>query len=272
MFSFVSRRALRCLTLLLAPAAFLILSACGDDDDDHHPSATEQPISVEFEHLGSDGAALVYGKAYRNAAGQPYVIDSLKYYVSNVKLTRADGSIWTAPKAYYLIRATSAPADNQVIEIPAVPLGTYKSLTFSVGVDSLANHTGDKPGVLNPIYNMFWSWASGYKFLVMEGEYRPVGDTARALTYHIGRDENFRPMTVTLPLPATTPATVTGNIAPEIHIAASVDKLLSGTNRIDLTDPAQRFVMMERTQVARVATNVADLFAVEHVHNDPHDH
>jgi hypothetical protein len=270
-FSLVSRRALRRLTLFLVPVAFVTLAAC-DDDDHHHPAATEQPISLEFEHVAANDSALVYGKTYRNAAGQPYVIDSLKYYVSNVKLTRADGSIWTAPVAYYLIRATSAPADNQTIDVPAVPLGTYKSITFSVGIDSVANHTGDQPGVLSPRYSMLWNWNTGYRFLLLEGAYKPVGDTVRALEYHLGGDANFRTMTVTLPLPTATPATVTSNIAPEVHLAVKVNELFGGPNQMDFSDPDQRSVMMMPAQVARAAANVAEMFEVEHVHNDPHDH
>ena len=267
MFSFFSSPTLRRTGLLLVSVAILGLSACKKDDDEIPPTPTSQTVALEFEHYGADSQPLVYGRTYTTALGAPYRVDSLKYYVTNVSFTRADGSVWQAPEAYYLVRATSAPADDAVLGIPAVPLGTYSKVTFSIGVDSARNHLLDQSGVLAPRYDMFWGWNTGYRFLRLDGLYLPAGDTARSLTYHLGRDPLYRTMTVTLDFPQN--ATVTAAIAPEAHIAVAVDKLFSGPNRMDLSIPDQRVVMGPAFS-PQVAANVATaMFSVEHVHNDP---
>jgi hypothetical protein len=261
MFLAISRRALLRASLLVVSVSLLGLNACKKDDDKTETGPTAQDITLELEHLGSDGQPLVYGKTYTTALGASYVIDSLKYYVSNVKFTRNDGLVWVAPKAYYLVRATSAPADNVVLTVPAVPVGTYSKVTFSVGVDSINNRSGDKPGVLNPKYNMLWPWNTGYKFLTIDGK---VG--AANIRYHIGSNAIYRKHTLTLSLPQN--ATVTSKIAPELHVQMEVNKVFGGVglNNMDLTTTPS---VMGGANALLVAENIAKAFSVEHVHNDP---
>jgi hypothetical protein len=269
-FIFASFPALRRAGLLTLSVAMLALGGCKKDKDDAVvvPDPTSQPITLEFEHVGSDGAPLKYGTAYTTALGAKYTVDSLKYYVSNIsfrRVTTGADSIWVAPEAYYLVRATSAPAGNVALEIPNVPLGTYSRITFSIGVSNSRNYTGDQAGVLNPKYGMLWSWRTGYKFLTLDGKYRPAPGDSAIVEYHLGTDALYPKMTLKLPFP--TNATVTKNIAPEIHFAANVNQLFGGPNQMDLTNPGDRRL---HSGGDRVATNLrAGMFEVEHIHNDP---
>lgn len=172
------------------------------------------------------------------------------------------------------MRATSAPADNVTLKIPGVPLGTYRAVTFSIGVDNARNYTGDQAGVrgaecgvLSPKYGMLWSWRTGYKFLTLDGKYRPATGPDAAVEYHLGSDALFPKMTLALPFP--TNATVTKTIAPEAHILVKINRLFGSPNRMDLTDPTQQRVMMAPNN-RRVADNLkAGMFEVEHIHNAP---
>lgn len=90
-----------------------------------------------------------------------------KYLVSNVKLTRADGTVFAAPESYYLVDAAQ-PATAHVVVV-GVPLGTYTGLSFVVGVDPLGNTAGAQTGALDRNNDLYGDWTAGYVFLKMEG-------------------------------------------------------------------------------------------------------
>jgi hypothetical protein len=243
----------------------LLLTACGEKDDPKpQPQPTANTLTLELEHHGSDGQVLAFNKTYHNALGQPYVLNTLLYYVSNVKLTRADGTVWTEPNSYHLVRVQGAPNANPAIALANVPFGNYTKLTMSFGVDAAANTSTDKVGDLDPGNGMAWDWTTGYRFMVMEGEYRPAGYPVKDLTYHIGTNAAYRTMELALPEPATVMATV----APQAHVLVDINTVFGGPNQMDFSQPEQLTVMHNPAQLVRVADNVRTIFAVEHVHND----
>lgn len=226
------------------------------------PAATINNVHLEFQHNGPGNTTpLRLNTPYATATGQPYQLDVLLYYVSNIKLIRADGSRWAEHYSYHLVRVAGAPADNPVMVLDSVPLGTFTAIEFSLGVDSAANHRLDNTGDLSPNLGLQWNWYSGYIFWKMEGDYLPAGAAAAGLTYHVGRDPQYR--TVRLALP--TAATVTDSIAPQMHLFVDVNGFFQN---LDLADPTQRDVQSGNGTATRVADNMATLFRVEHVHNE----
>jgi hypothetical protein len=165
------------------------------------------------------------------------------------------------------LQVQGAPADNPTIVLDSVPVGNYTKLSFGIGVDAARNHSGDQPGDLSPNNGMLWTWATGYKFWVMEGTVTSVV-APNDLVLHLGFDPNYRTQTLNLP----TPATVTDSIAPEAHVFVQVDQILGTPARpasvLDLTDAAQRTVMGNSAAAGVLATNISTLFNVAHVHND----
>ncbi len=233
------------------------------------PARTHNQLTIELEHNAPDGAApFRFNTVYQFATGYTYKLDLLKYYVSNVKLLKADGTTWAEPVSYHLVSVDGAPADNPTIVLDSVPVGNYTQISFGIGVDATSNHTGDQPGDLSPNNGMTWNWLSGYKFWVMEGEVQPTGGTAQDLIFHIGFDPNYRTQTLTLP----SAATVTDSIAPELHVKTTIDKVFGdpavAASVVNLTDPAQRTVMGNSTAANVIATNISRMFTVAHVHND----
>lgn len=260
--------------LLGASFALLSLGACKKDDDDHdHPAVTANDFTIEFEHLGSNDSVLVLNsKVYTDSANEPYAISALKYYVSNVQLTRTDGTIWQEPNSYHLIEVKGAPNDNPDLTLKNVPLGNYKRITFAIGVDPIANGRTDQVGDLDPANDMSWGWNTGYKFLKLEG-YRVLGtrpDTATdpTIMLHVGTNALYRPVTLELP----TVATVTNEIAPQAHLAVDVNSILGGANVITLGNTGLMVMMGSDPVAKQLADNYAKMFGVEHVHNDAHQH
>lgn len=246
--------------VVLVASLLPLTQSCKEDD----PQPTVNTVHLAFQHNGPGNTTpFRLNTTYATPTGQPYKLDLLIYYVSNIKLIRADNSAWAEPLSYHLIRVAGAPASNPMIKLISVPQGTFTAIEFGLGVDSVANHYGDQLGDLSPNIAPFWNWTTGYKFWSMEGDYLPVGDTVRSLIYHIGRDPQYR--TVRLPLPAATPASVTGASSPEIHLDVDINQFF---RNLDLTDPAQRVEMGGTSISARIADNMATLFRVEYVHNE----
>ena len=103
---------------------------------------------------------------------QPMTQDSLnfstfKYYVSNFKLKKSDGSYWVHPESYFLVDLSNS--ESLELSFSDIPAGVYTDLVFTLGVDSLSNVDGAQTGALSVANEMFWSWNSGYIMLKAEG-------------------------------------------------------------------------------------------------------
>jgi hypothetical protein len=96
-------------------------------------------------------------------------------------------------------------ANFSTIEAGNIPGGHYTKLKFYVGLDKIRNHEGAQDGDLDPLYNMIWTWNTGYIFLKHEGQLiTPTNDTV-VMQYHIATDEALRKIELPIHL------TVTGN-------------------------------------------------------------
>lgn len=92
---------------------------------------------------------------------------TFNYYLTNVRLKKADGTWWVHPESYFLVNL-SDPTSFE-LAIPNVPIGTYSAMEYTLGVDSLRNVSGAQGGALAISNNMFWSWSTGYIMTKAEG-------------------------------------------------------------------------------------------------------
>ncbi len=173
-------------------------------------------ITIHFTNKVA-GQAIENGKyAYTNAAGNIYSISLLKYYISHVVLITSDQTE-VKLNNYDLIDAFD-PANFSNIVAKSLPNATYTSIRFSLGVDSLSNHSGAQDGDLDPVYNMIWNWNTGYIFFKHEGKFiNNLGDTTD-LQYHLGTDLAYTVISVPIQL------TVDGT-AKTLNMAFDVNKM-----------------------------------------------
>lgn len=256
---------------LLVTALFLLgtLSCCKKDDD---PQPTTNDLTLHFEHEAPNGDHFALNTTYTNAAGNPYQISTLKYFVSNVKLTKADGTVWSEPDSYHLLSIVSGTGVTPDIDLTKVPVGDYTKVSYGIGVDSVANSRLDHAQQLGDLVqtsDMFWTWATGFKFLKVEGRQMTADAVKPVILVHTAQG-CYR--TVTLDLPEA--ATVRGNIRPEIHMAVAVDRLFGDAAQppsvIDFGGVDYTSGHSGNNAAARkVSDNAAEMFEVEHVHNDP---
>ena len=137
-----------------------------------------------------EGAPLVLvDKQYSNEGGV-FVVEQFKMYLSNFVLYRNDGAVFVEPESYHLIRQESGVEGFEFV-MTNVPTGTYESISFAVGVDTLRNTSIDNVGDLDPANQMAWNWNIGYKFILLEGRLTRPDNIEVPLVYHIGYGENF---------------------------------------------------------------------------------
>ncbi|MCE3227784.1 MAG: hypothetical protein K0S32_2335, partial [Bacteroidetes bacterium] len=174
----------------LFAALFITITAvsCKKDKKDPEP---ETPVNetgtmkLGFVNM-VDNQALVFNQDYVNPKGDTFKVSKFNYYISNVILVKSDNSTYVEPNSYHLVKHSSP--STTLITIANVPKGTYKSVSFTLGVDSARNCSGAQDGDLSTSVagDMFWTWSTGYIMFKLEGTAPKSGATAKILEYHIG--------------------------------------------------------------------------------------
>lgn len=211
---------------------------------------------------------------YRNASGESFTPTTLSYFVSNIRLTRTNGTDYVVPQdsSYFLVRENDPT--TQRITLRNVPFGDYKAVSFVLGVDSLRStmEIGRRTGVLDPAGDhngangMYWSWNSGYIFMKLEGTSpsAPTNATGQnAFRYHIGFFGGYNTRTlnnlkaITL-LFGSDVAPVDPSRVPTVQIRADVLKVFDGPTLLSIK--ANPEVMVSPLS-ANIAANYAQMFS-----------
>lgn len=123
-------------------------------------------------------------------------IRDFQFFISNIDLHGEKG-VYRVPDSYYLARFDNSSTSYQ-IDLTNVSRDSYSAVTFSIGVDEVANGSIMSVGDLDPNSRMAWNWEVGYKFLLFEGALID-SDTIRPLVYHVGFNENRKTLRFNLP-------------------------------------------------------------------------
>ncbi|MBC7892263.1 MAG: hypothetical protein H7Y12_08630 [Sphingobacteriaceae bacterium] len=268
-------------TFILFAALLGICALVGSCQKDENPdafSATDKnSVTLEFDNRVG-GQNLILGQSIaKNTSGEDFTVTKLNYFISNVALTKDDGTVVKFPDSYFLIR--EADPQSLLAKLPDVPAGNYKEVSFVVGVDSARSvaNVAARTGVLDVASygddGMYWSWNSGYIFMKLEGTSPVVPLRAsgqRLFEIHVGgfggysgpAPNNLR--RVTLPVGSEL-AKVRKDVAPEIHFYVDAAKILDGKTKISLATTNN----IHSPSLAKpVADNYTEMFAVDHVHNE----
>lgn len=245
------------LLLLLAATTF---TACKKDDE---PDPTQTgAMYIELEHVfGPSAFVLNSADYYVTANGDSVKFSLLKYYISNIKLTKSDNTVWTQPDSYYLYDAASP----KNLEITGIPEGDYTAIEFTVGVDSARNVSGAQTGALDPANGMFWSWNTGYIFFKAEGT-SPSASMGGDFTYHVGgyKGDNKAQRTISLSFNGAQ-ALVRKDVAPELHLSVDMADFFNQPTNLDIATLSM--VHMAGADAAGLANRYANIFHYEHIHN-----
>jgi hypothetical protein len=261
------------LKMIAAMATTALFVSCSDDDSSKIEEGTTGNAEVFFDN-GVAGDALVLGTSYTNSNNETLIINRLNYIVSNFVLVKSDGTEYTYPKenSYFVISQEGAV---QTVHLENIPAGDYKQIKFGIGVDNQRYLQGETAQQsfwdLATQYDLTWTWSTGYKFILFEGEFTAPGVEGQLpFQVHQGSNtatDNYR--TVTLDLPTT--ARIRQGDEPSIHLKTNVNVLLDGDAKIKLQDnlnPAKTSAaIMGGQNLIDIANNSVKMFAVDHVHN-----
>ncbi|MBF4471028.1 MbnP family protein [Flavobacterium sp. HJJ] len=259
--------------IIAVVAIAFALGSCSNNDDE--AVTGEGKLGVEFDNVFGSSNLILNTQSNVTSQGETLKISDVKYIISNIVLTKEDGTTFTYPKSKSYFVVSEADADTQEIELENIPAGDYTKIKFGIGVDKAqfdlgATGQGDFLTVADDA-GMMWSWSAGYKFVLFEGKFTSSTVTAEtAFMVHTGQtgtDYNYTEVTLNLP----TKALVRTTITPDIHIFADVAKIIDGTNKIKLSDNnmgGMGAMIMGGTNLPLITANLSNMFTVNHVHND----
>lgn len=152
--------------------------------------AQKSSVVLQFENMYGD-APLAFKQDYVNAHGEKMQFTLLNYFISNIQLERTDGTTYILPQdsSYFLVKQNLPESKEIRLNVPS---GKYRSVQFTIGVDSLRSTMGAdrRQGVLDvgaQARGMYWQWNSGYIFFKMEGKSSASPDSFKNnFYYHIG--------------------------------------------------------------------------------------
>jgi hypothetical protein len=218
-------------------------------------------VLLKFDHVWGPtmGAFSIGQSLVHPMSNEELTFSLLNYYITNVKLTKADGSTYVQPESYHLVRLSSGSFAELVLE--NIPVGEYTGITYTIGVDSARNVSGIQEGALSPSNGMFWSWNTGYIFVKAEGTspQSPNGE----FKYHLGGFSGEHNAIRTNSHTFVGQLRVLKNAEPSIHFYVNAARFWHGGLRVaDLNT-----VHMPGSNAATLAGNFRDAFVLDHIHN-----
>ncbi|MBU6323897.1 MAG: hypothetical protein KJS92_00280 [Bacteroidetes bacterium] len=181
-------------------AALLSITACEPDNPPAPPAAST--LKLRFDGVFGSKALSFGTPDFVKADGETLIFDQFKLLFSNVSLIREDGSRLKLGDGYAYADFKANATSTQYFE---VPIGSYKGISLTVGLDSATNHgdpaqwPADHP--LSPLNNgMHWGWAGGYIFSMLDGNYIPKGSSTKsAFSFHMATMRYVRTIDLLFP-------------------------------------------------------------------------
>lgn len=262
----------KCLAIAVVAVA---LTACSKDDNPINTVVGNGNLGVEFDNVFAGADLTLNTPSNTTSQAENLQISDVKYIISNIVLTKDDGSTYTYPKAQGYFIVSEANEATHMLELTNIPAGNYTKITFGVGVDEARYNAGETGQGDFFAYaqeqDMAWTWSAGYKHLLFEGQFTsPSVTSPTPFMVHTGKSGDYYNYTsVTLSFPDV--ALVRPTITPDVHIFADVAKIIDGTNKIKLTDHnmgGMGAMIMSGDALPLVTANLSAMFTVDHVHND----
>mgnify|MGYP007066364445 CR=1 FL=1 len=166
-----------------------VLSGCKKEDDTEESNST---IRIVFNHQVND-ADLQYGEMnYVNAAGNPYEVTEIMYFISEVRLYK--GGVEYNPNDSNDIHYVDSKLLNTMDWTlgKKIPAGTYDSIKFIFGISAERNKSF--LFVNPPEVSMAWPevLGGGYHLLMMNGFWEDLSDNRRPFNFHLGTGQIYQ--------------------------------------------------------------------------------
>ena len=231
--------------------------------NDSNPEVTGQ-LYFHLHTNIDDSEVDSYNSVIQSASGRKISLSLAQLYITNIELVKLDGSVYSVSDKVIL-----KDFENEAYFIGNLPAGNYKSVHFSVGINSAVN--AKTPVSTDTVFYRPEMWfgntaqPQGYAFLNVQGKIdttkKANGSVAQLqpFTYKIGTTANL--VNVTLP---EQNFTVLPNQQEYVHLIINYFKIFDG---IDLSKASNLSVQSPTDNSSAVAKqivkNISNLFTYE---------
>lgn len=193
------------LILITITAFALVVTSCKKETEEPKPQSQEKFAKAHIEaEFAADGQhheeTFELNKEYENANSDLVKFETVRYWLSNIRLVKEDGSEWTEASSYRLMEKTPSKL-REDFTVENIPVGKYKAIKFAIGVNPERNSSIDSAiAELNPGIGMSWTWNTGYIFFKMEGTFKnKTSGMNDPWKYHVGMNTNYKELTINFP-------------------------------------------------------------------------
>lgn len=230
---------------LFAVAIAATLFSCSNDNN--NDTTGNGKIILEFDNAYGANDLILNTQENTTSNNEVLKINTIKYLISNVVLTKADGTTFTYPKSKSFFIADEASSTGHEFELEDLPAADYIKVQFNVGASD------EQLKSTNPAIT---------DFLTFEGSFTSTTQTtATPFAIHTAKTTSNTNNLITLNFP--TKALVRSTITPEVHLITDLSKILDGPNKIKLSGTT-----FDANVLILLTQNLETMFRVDHVHND----
>jgi hypothetical protein len=181
--------------------------------------------------------------------------EELNFLLSHIQLVKQDNSVVKLADVSYLDFVDASNSSS--FSYTDIPVGTYKALQFSIGLDSLQNE--EDPSEISESdprqKAQYWGWLK-YVFLKVEGKANiansGTANFSQLLLFHVGSDPLYRTITVNGPIEIKA-----GNNSLPVNF--DLHKLFFGPQPVDIKVYDQSYTHSEKTSASyQTAVDLAD--------------
>lgn len=229
---------------LLSLAFFLvIIFSCTDKTNQNVEEKGK--IKFHFDHTINHSPIVFDTIMYTNSAGNPYLINEIQYFISDVRLYSNNGNekiIDDWKDIHYIDTDINSTLSWEVYD--AIEPGQYDSISFTFGISAEKNMSF--MFVNAPEKDMFWPefLGGGYHYMKLNGKWLPENASFQTIPFdfHLGIGQVYY----------NYPDSITGYV----H------------NNFDVSLPASNFsVEKGATREIKITMDVANWFAEPHVYD-----
>ncbi len=186
---------------ILILLAFLSVSGCKNTVPEFELYPIEPTLVLDF-HVLRNGEEVALDQHFIDQGGFNVNLIALRFFISNIQLTNADGAETTISDAEFVDFEPIDTNKNNVQWGKApkfyIKAGNYKKLTFGIGLPPNLN-AGDptlyeNADPLSTYTFMHWTWATMYRFIILEAKADTTGgeNLDYNVLFHTGLDSLYR--------------------------------------------------------------------------------
>lgn len=156
------------------------------------PVERASKVMINFTQSVGDQPLQTDTMKYVNAAGNPYLVSEIQYFISDVCLHKANGDSLLLTKWDDIHYVDTDLPDTWVYNIKdSIPAGTYSAVSFTFGINEAKNKS--LLFVNPPESDMFWPeyLGGGYHYMKLNGKWRAPDNVIHPFNFHLGIGQTY---------------------------------------------------------------------------------